>query len=418
MHLAVPQDLHLFHLCVIAAEFLPHADIPAAVDLLHDLIDAGQQLTEQGDIPLFQCLRHNGMVGVGKGLLGDLPALFPAVAAVVHQNAHQLRDGQGGVGVIELNGIELGKAIHGAVALHMGAGDLRQGGAHQEILLAQAQLLTLLVVIIGVQDLADGLGAGGLAEGAQVIAVIEALHIDAGALGLPQAQHAHGLGIIAGNIHIVGHGQHRFVIDILLHQVALVPVLLQPPAEFDLHGVLLIGAQPYLAAGQPVIGQLGLGAVHQLLLKDAVLVQDGVAGAVVTIGGHAIQVAGSQAAQAAIAETWVRLAGKEPLRCGAKGGQRLGKGLHQPQVIQAVFQALAHQEFHRKIVDALFAFGGGLGAVGTAFFHHQVAQHQGRGLIQLVIAGQLGLYLHQVLQFIFHRQTDLFSSHIGISPLV
>ena len=195
-------------------------------------------------------------------------------------------------------------------------------------------------------------------------------------------------------------------------------MLLQPPAEFNLHGVLLIGAQPYLAAGQPVIGQLGLGAVHQLLLKDAVLVQDGVAGAVVTIGGHAIQVAGSQAAQAAIAETWVRLAGKEPLRCGAEGDQRLGKGLHQPQVIQAVFQALAHQEFHRKIVDALFAFGGGLGAVGTAFFHHQVAQHQGRGLIQLVIAGQLGLYLHQVLQFIFHRQTDLFSSHIGISPLV
>ena len=115
-YLALPQDLHLFHLGIIAAEFLPHPDVPAAVDLLYDLIDAGQQLTEQGDIPLFQRLRHDGVVGVGKGLLGDLPAFFPAVAAVVHQDAHQLRDGKGGVGIIELDGIELGKVIHSAVA--------------------------------------------------------------------------------------------------------------------------------------------------------------------------------------------------------------------------------------------------------------------------------------------------------------
>ncbi len=202
------------------------------------------------------------------------------------------------------------------------------------------------MVIVGVQDLADGLGARCFAEGAQIVAVIEALHINAGAFCLPQAQHADCLGIVAGNVHIVGDCQHRFVAGVLLHQVALIPVLLQPSAEFDLDGMLLIGTQPYLAAGQPVVGQLGLRAVHQLLLENTVFVQDGIAGAVIAVGCHAVQIAGGKPAQTAVAETRIRFAGIQPLRCGAEGGQRLGERLHQPQVIQAVFQALSHQEFH------------------------------------------------------------------------
>ena len=418
-HLALAQDLHLFDLGGAAAEFLAHPGVPAAVDLLYDLVDPGQQLLEQGDIPLFQRLRHDGMVGIRKGRVYNLPALFPAVAAVVHQDAHQLRDGKGGVGIIELDGIELGKVIHGAVALHVGAGDLRKGGADKEILLAQPQLLALLVVIVGVEDLADGFGTGGFTEGAQIVAVIEAFHIDAGALRLPQPQNADCIGIVAGNIHIVGHRQHRFVVDVLLHQVALVPVLLQPAAEFDLDGVLLIGTQPYLAAGQPVIGQLGLGAVHQLLLKDAVFIEDGIAGAVVAVGGHSVQVTGRQPAQTAVAQARVGFALVQLFRRGAKGSQRLGKGFQQPQVIQAVFQALAHQELHRKVVDALFLLLGHLGAVGAALFHHQVAQHQGGSLVQLLVAGALGPDLHNIFQLVFNRRSDLFCGHghLIYSPL-
>ena len=318
------------------------------------------------------------------------------------------------MGIIELDGVELGKVIHGAVALHVGAGDLRKGGADKEILLPQPQLLALLVVIVGVEDLADGLGTGGFTEGAQVVAVIEALHIDAGALRLPQPQNADCIGIVAGNVHIVGHRQHRFVVDVLLHQVALVPVLLQPAAEFDLDGVLLIGAQPYLAAGQPVIGQLGLGAVHQLLLKDAVFIEDGIAGAVVAVGGHAVQIAGGKTTQTAVAETGVRLAGIQALRGGAEGGKRLGEGLHQPQIIKTVFEALAHQKFHGKIMDTLFLFLGGLLPVGAALFHHDITQHQCGGLVELVIGGQLGLYLHQVFQLVFHRLADLLCGHIEV----
>ena len=418
-HLALAQDLHLFDLGGGAAELFPHPCIPAAVDLLHDLVDTGQQLLEQGDIPLFQRLRHDGMVGIRKGRVYNLPALFPAVAAVVHQDAHQLRDGQGGVGIVDMDRVELRKIFHGAVALHVGAGDLRQRSAHQEILLPQPQLLALLVVIVGVQDLADGLGPGCLAEGAQVVAVVKAFHIDAGAFGLPQPQHADCLGIIAGNVHIVGDGQHRFVVDILLHQVALVPAFLQPPAELDLHRVLLVGPQPDFAARQPVIRQLGLGAVHQLLLKDAVFVQDGIAGAVVAVGGHPVQVTGRQPAQTAVAQARVGFALVQLFRRGAKGGQRLGKGFQQPQVIQAVFQALAHQELHRKVVDALFLLLGHLGAVGAALFHHQVAQHQGGSLVQLLVAGALGPDLHNIFQLVFNRRSDLFCGHghLIYSPL-
>ena len=54
---------------------------------------------------------------------------------------------------------------------------------------------------------------------------------------------------------------------------------------------------PDLTAGQPVVSSLLLPAVHDLLLEDAVLVQDGVAGAGDAVGGHAVQIAGGQAAQ-------------------------------------------------------------------------------------------------------------------------
>ncbi len=170
----------------------------------------------------------------------------------------------------------------------------------EEILLAQTQDLALRVVIVGVQDLADRLGAGSLADGALVIAVIEALHINAGALGLPQAQLGNTVGAVTGNIHIVGHGE-TVCNDIraawwnLLHVSTAARQIGSPPCSSS--GWLLIQTSP---PGSQ-LSAVRLRAVHQLLLKDAVLVQDGVAGAVVTIGGHAIQIAGGQTAQTAVA---------------------------------------------------------------------------------------------------------------------
>ena len=88
---------------------------------------------------------------------------------------------------------------------------------------------------------------------------------------------------------------------------AALPALLDLAVELHLNALVGVALEPHLAAGQPVVGLLLLPAVHDLLLEDAVLVEDGVAGAGDAGGGHAVQVAGGQAAQAAVAEARVRL---------------------------------------------------------------------------------------------------------------
>ena len=54
--------------------------------------------------PLFQGLGQKGVVGIGEDGLGHVPGLFPFHALLVHEIAHELGDGDGGMGVVELDG--------------------------------------------------------------------------------------------------------------------------------------------------------------------------------------------------------------------------------------------------------------------------------------------------------------------------
>ena len=53
--------------------------------------------------PTFQGFRQEGVVSVGKGLGADVPGLVPPKAFDVHQQSHELGNGHGGVGVIQLD---------------------------------------------------------------------------------------------------------------------------------------------------------------------------------------------------------------------------------------------------------------------------------------------------------------------------
>ena len=85
----------------------------AAVDLVDQLQMARQQVAEQVQIPLLQGLRQQGVVGVGDRPGGDVPGFVPIHMAVVNQQSHQLRHGNGGVRVVELNGPVLGEVLDG-----------------------------------------------------------------------------------------------------------------------------------------------------------------------------------------------------------------------------------------------------------------------------------------------------------------
>ena len=83
----------------------------ALVDLVDDLQVAGQQPGDQVQGPLLEGLGHEGVVGVGEGTDGQVPGMVPGQVVDVHQQAHQLRHGQRGVGVVELDGHQVGEAV-------------------------------------------------------------------------------------------------------------------------------------------------------------------------------------------------------------------------------------------------------------------------------------------------------------------
>ena len=307
--------------------------------------------------------------------------------------------------------------------------DVADGSGGQEVLLAQTQNLALYVVVVGVQDLADQLGGGVLGDGAAVIARVEAAHIKVRGLGLPQAQLGHAVSIVALHVHIAGHGQNAVVVHVLHVVEVAVPGLLDLAVKANFHGLVGVALQPDLAAGQPVVGPLLLPAVHDLLLEDAVLVQNAVTGAGNAGGGHAVQIAGGQAAQAAVAQAGVRLFLIDGLQLDVGLGQRLLGHFVQAQAEQAGFQAAAHQKLHAQVVHLLFAVGEHLAQKLFVLVAHHLAADQGQRAVNLLVAGNLQadavfageLIAQQLIKFfhgiVFHVCTPNFCGRGG-DPLL
>ena len=90
--------------------------------------------------------------------------------------------------------------------------------------------------------------------------------------------------------------------------VLIVPAFLNGSAEAYLNGFLIPSCQPYLAAGKPEVGKLGLPAVNKLLFENTAFVHNRVAHADIALRGKAVKIAGGKTAETAVSETGVRFA--------------------------------------------------------------------------------------------------------------
>ena len=285
------------------------------------------------------------------------------------------------MGVVDLDDVLLVEVPQGAVLGLVLPADVLHGGGDEEILLLEPQGLALVVVVLGVEDLGDGLGHGLLLHGLQVLAPGEEGHVQGdGALGVPQPEDVDVVGAVAGDLHVLGHGQH-VAAPLVDHGVAAVgvPHVLHGAAEADLLYLVHLGDEPGVAQAQPVVGQLHLLAVHDLLLEEAQLVADGVAGGGDLQGGHGVQVAGGQTAQAAVAQTGVGLHLEE-----VGGGEaQVLDGLLQlwqdPQVVGVLLQGPAHEELQGQVVDLAGVAVPDPALGGQLPGGHDVPQHQGAG---------------------------------------
>ena len=145
----------------------------AVVDLINNLEVPGQKPLEQGDGPFFQGFAQQGMVGITEGSDRNFPSFVPSYMFFVDEYTHQLSDGDGGVGVIELDGDFIGECVEIVVGLQVAADDVGDGASDEEIFLFEAQLFAGLVLVIWVEHFGDDFRVVFVNDRGLVVAVVE-----------------------------------------------------------------------------------------------------------------------------------------------------------------------------------------------------------------------------------------------------
>ena len=152
--------------------------------------------------------------------------------------------------------------------------------------------------------------------------------------------------------------------------------------ELHLDGVVVAAIGPGVAELGPVVGLLLLAAVGiKALLEQAVFVPQTVAGQGNVGGGGGIQEAGSQTAQAAVAQCVV-LDFLQAAQVNAPSGEELLHLIQNAQVVQVGIHQPANQVLGGEIVSLPLVHTGALAVAPVVCdgHHHSLAQ----GLVELL----------------------------------
>ena len=152
---ALVDQRHARQALLIAQEADAHGVEEARIDLVDDLQVSRQHAAEQVQRPALQRLGQQRVVGVGEGARGDRPGLVPGHHVLIDQQAHQLRDRDRRMRVVELDGELLVEVLHRQVLRAQDAEHVLQRTGDEEVLLLQPQLLALQLVVVRIQHLAE-----------------------------------------------------------------------------------------------------------------------------------------------------------------------------------------------------------------------------------------------------------------------
>ena len=306
VNLIVLDDGHSGGLCTVAAVAFHQACTVTVVDFYDNLEDSRNNLLYKVDIPLFQSFCHNGVVGVSKGVGNDVPSVIPSITAVIQQNPHQFRNGEGRVGVVDVDGNLFVQVIQCAVYAHVVVYDVTDGSSTQEVLLTQTQGLSFEVVVVRIQNLRNCICHGVLAQCTCIVPFVEGLHIKARSFCLPQTQSRNAFTAVTRNIQVVRNCQYGVVVVVREVVIGILPVFLNFAFKVYFNGFIRLRVEPYRAARQPVVREFRLPAVLEFLTEDTVFIADGMTGCRNALCCHCIQIASSQSAQTAVTQTSIR----------------------------------------------------------------------------------------------------------------
>ena len=134
------------------------------VDQVDDLQVPRQQALEQRHRPGLERFRQQRVVRVVERLGGDAPGSAQGRLVLVDEEAHEFRDREGRMGVVELDRGMVRQRQQAAMLAQMAAHQILQRRRGEEIFLPQAQLLALRGAVARIEHLRDRLGPrlGGL----------------------------------------------------------------------------------------------------------------------------------------------------------------------------------------------------------------------------------------------------------------
>jgi len=118
------------------------------------------------------------MVGIAEGSLDQTPGMIPAEPHIVEKNPHQLRDRDGGMRVVHLNGDFFRKQIPVFVVRPEAAQDIVDGAGAKKKFLQEPQFLTDHGGVVRVQHSRNGFGGQRFRDGAHEIAVTELVKVE------------------------------------------------------------------------------------------------------------------------------------------------------------------------------------------------------------------------------------------------
>ena len=273
------------------------------------------------------------------------------------------------MGVVDVDGDLVGEVPVGVILLVVLVENALQRCRHQKILLTQAQTLSLDVIVGRIQHLGDRLGHRVALERADIVAAREGRHVEAvGHACAPQNELVDGVTVVAGDEHVVRHGRDRLIVGLRGAEFAvLIHPFVDVSAEAHLDRLILARVQPHIAHFQPVVGELHLPAVNDLLLEDTELIPDREARHRVAETGGRVHIARCQPSEAAVSEACVGVHAAEVFQREALLLQDLIRQLEKPQIIQVVAERRAHKELHRHVIDLLALLVADLAAEGAAF---------------------------------------------------
>ena len=329
---------------------------------------------------------------VGDAARGDVPRLLPAHAVLVEKDAHELGYAQRRMGVVDVDGDAVREVVEARIGLEMPRDYALDGRGHEEILLFESEGFALDVIVGGIKHLGDGLRHRLCGHRLDVFAAREHGHIEVhGRLRRPQPDAVDGVGVIARDVHIVGHGEHRGVVALTDGEPAVFPILVHDAAELDFIGLLGTGGKPHSALFEPVVGLLQLPAVHDDLLEDAVVVHDGETACRIALGGERVHIRRGEPAESAVAEPCIGLEGIQLVEVRAQLLHRLGDLIGDAEVEQVVLERPAEQELHGHVVDLLcILFTHALFEV-DAGLREYIAHGDAGGAVKLRLACLFGL---------------------------